>query len=61
MRSGRSNSASHPHGSKQTMTTKIQEMDKQFKHVSLGKEKLKRSSLTESESSDISTALSANR
>jgi len=46
-----------------TTSTNIQEMDKQFKHVSLGKEKhnQKRPSLTESEASDISLALSINR
>ena len=45
------------------MPTNIQEMDKQFKHVSLGKDKFyqKRTSLTESEASDISLAYSINR
>ena len=67
MRSARPVSSSNQLGLNQTMNTKIQEMDKQFRHVSLGKEKNfperkeRRLSLTESESSDISTALSANR
>ena len=49
--------------SDQTMNSNIQEMDKQFKHVSLNKDRLnqKRTSLTESEASDISIALSINR
>ena len=49
--------------SSQAMNSNIQEMDKQFKHVSLGKDRFsqKRASLTESEASDISTALSMNR
>ena len=45
------------------MSNRIQELDKQLKDVSIGKDRLrpKRPSLTESESSDISTALSINR
>ena len=49
--------------SSQVMSSNIQEMNQEFKHVSIGKDrsKVKRGSLTESEASDVSTALSINR